>query len=72
MLEKQTTVLVAEGNESFRAAISKALQNGGYNVVGTAGDGNTAKELMNALHPSVIILDLMLPKLDGISVCDMD
>lgn len=68
MLEKQTTVLVAEGNELFRATISKALQSGGYNVVGSAGDGNTAKELMNALHPSVIVLDLMLPKLDGISV----
>ena len=67
-MEKQTTVLIAEGNDSFRANISKALQNGGYQVIGTAGDGNTAKELMIELHPSVIILDLMLPKLDGISV----
>ena len=67
-MEKLTTVLIAEGNDSFRANISKALQNGDYQVIGTAGDGNTAKELMIALHPSVIILDLMLPKLDGISV----
>ena len=67
-MEKQTTVLVAEGNDSFRANISEALQNGGYQVVGSAGDGNTAMELLIELHPGLIILDLMLPKLDGISV----
>ena len=67
-MEKQKTVLVAEGNDSFRANISEALQNGGYQVVGSAGDGNTAMELLIELHPGLIILDLMLPKLDGISV----
>jgi len=68
MDEEPTTVLIAEGAEMFRVSISEALQHGGYQVVGMAGDGYTAKEMMIALQPRVIILDLMLPRLDGISV----
>ena len=67
-MEKRTTVLVADGSEEFCARLSGALQNGGYQVVGTATDGQSAAEQLKASSPDVMILDLMLPKGDGLSV----
>ena len=67
-MEKRTTVLVADGSEEFCARLSGALQNGGYQVVGTATDGQSAAEQLKAAAPDVMILDLMLPKGDGLSV----
>ena len=67
-MEKRTTVLVADGSEEFCTQLSRALQNGGYQVVGTATDGQSALEQLRAAVPEVVILDLMLPKVDGITV----
>ena len=67
-MEKRTTVLVADGSEEFCAQLSGALQNGGYQVVGTATDGQSAIEQLKAVRPDVVVLDLMLPKADGITV----
>ena len=68
MNQKQITVLIAEGNESFSAKLTEALEVGGYEVVATAADGHTAVERIMASNPDVIILDLMLPKADGFTV----
>ena len=67
-MEKRTTVLVADGSEEFCAQLSRALQNGGYQVIGTATDGQSAMEQLKAVEPEVVILDLMLPKVDGVTV----
>ena len=67
-METRTTVLVADGSEDFCAQLSKALQNGGYQVVGIATDGQSAVEQLKATDPEVVILDLMLPKVDGVTV----
>ena len=67
-MEKRTTVLVADGSEDFCAQLSGALQNGGYQIVGTATDGQSAIEQLKAVAPEVVVLDLMLPKADGITV----
>ena len=67
-MEKRTTVLIADGSEEFCIQLSKALQNGGYQVVGTATDGQSALEQLKAVEPDVLILDLMLPKIDGVTV----
>ena len=67
-MEKRTTVLVADGSEDFCAQLSGALQNGGYQVLGTATDGQSAMEQLRASAPEVLILDMMLPKADGITV----
>ena len=67
-MEKRITVLVADGSEEFCIQLSKALQNGGYQVVGTATDGQSALEQLKAVEPDVLILDLMLPKIDGVTV----
>ena len=67
-MEKRTTVLVADGSEEFCVQLSKVLQSGGYQVVGTATDGQSAMEQLRAAAPEVVVLDLMLPKVDGIAV----
>lgn len=59
-------LLIAEGNEEFRLALSDALQ-GAYQVR-NCQDGKDALALLKSFHPDVLVLDLMLPELDGISL----
>ncbi len=64
----QTTVLVAEDEESFIDALTLGLKKEGMNVA-IARDGKEALDLFEAVAPDVILLDLMLPKISGIDVC---
>ncbi len=61
------TILIAEDNSDSREMMQQFLEMKGYNVV-AAGDGQQALRL--ALHnlPDLVLLDLELPKLDGLSV----
>jgi len=62
-------VLIADGNEAFCDELRQRISAvEGYAVIGTAMDGHSAVELLRQYQPDVLILDLMLPKLDGISV----
>ena len=68
-MEHQTTVLIADSSEEFCAGLTSALQRAeGFQVVGTAGDGEQAIRLINERKPEVLVLDLMLSKQDGLSV----
>lgn len=58
--------LVVEDFEDSRFMMRRLLEMAGYNVV-EATDGQQAVELAKARHPSVILMDLSLPKLDGLS-----
>lgn len=59
----------ADSSEEFCTALAAALQRAdGFQVVGTAGDGEQAIRLINERKPQVLVLDLMLSKQDGISV----
>lgn len=59
-------LLIAEGSEDFRLALADALR-GRYRI-SQCGDGNQARELLRSFHPDVLVLDLMLPGMDGISL----
>jgi DNA-binding response OmpR family regulator len=66
MSENNITILVVDDDKEIREAIGKLLLHEGYTVV-TAGDGLEALEAM-AAHPiRLILLDVMMPKLDGLS-----
>ena len=59
-------LLIAEGTDELRLALTDMLS-GSYQLC-HCGDGLRAKELLASFHPDVMILDLMLPGYDGISL----
>jgi DNA-binding NarL/FixJ family response regulator len=60
-------VVVAEDHHLVRQGIIKLLENTqDLNVVGEANNGEQVIELVNSLHPDVIILDIAMPNLDGL------
>src|SRR3954471_884197 len=61
-------VLIADDDRAIRDALSRALALEGYDVV-QANDGNTALSLIEATQPDVAILDVMMPNIDGLTVC---
>ncbi len=68
-MENMTTVLIADSGEEFCRELALQLQKAdGFQVVATACDGESALRLIGELKPQVLVLDLMLPKRDGISV----
>ena len=68
-MDKLTTVLIADSSEEFCSSLSAALHgSGGFQVLGTAADGEQAVRMVTEQNPDVLVLDLMLSKKDGISV----
>ena len=68
-MDHRTTVLIADSSEDFCAALAALLSKAdGFQVVGTASDGEQAIRSITQLKPDILILDLMLSKQDGISV----
>jgi response regulator NasT len=59
-------VLIAEDETVIRLDLRTTLEASGYDVCGEARDGNEAVELASSLEPDVILLDVKMPKLDGI------
>lgn len=65
---EQDKVLVVDDEASIRRILETRLKLAGYNVV-TAGDGQEALEQFHGFQPDLVILDVMLPKMDGYEVC---
>jgi DNA-binding response OmpR family regulator len=61
-------VLVVDDEPTVREVVSRYLELGGYRVA-VAEDGPTALELAAELVPDLVVLDLMLPGMDGLEVC---
>lgn len=61
-------VLIVDDHATFRSFARMVLARAGYDVVGEAEDGCQARELVAALHPDVVLLDVHLPGEDGIAV----
>ncbi len=60
-------VVIAEDEALIRLDLAEMLAEEGYDVVGQAGDGEQAIELVEELRPELVVLDVKMPKLDGIS-----
>ena len=68
-MDKIATVLIADSTEEFSSSLSAALlRTEGFQVIGTASDGEQAIRMIQEKRPDVLVLDLMLAKQDGISV----
>jgi response regulator NasT len=68
--EGPTRVVVAEDEVLIRLDLVEMLTEEGYDVVGQAGDGEAAVELTTDLRPDLVVMDVKMPKLDGISAAE--
>lgn len=59
-------VLIAEDEALIRLDLAEMLREEGYDVVGEAGDGQEAVELAESLRPDLVIMDVKMPRRDGI------
>jgi len=62
-----TRVVIAEDEAIIRLDLKELLQEEGYDVVGETGRGDEAIELVRRLRPELVILDIKMPGLDGLS-----
>ncbi len=65
-----TRVVVAEDEVLIRLDLVEMLTEEGYEVVGQAGDGEAAVELTTDLRPDLVVMDVKMPKMDGISAAE--
>ena len=63
-------VVVAEDESLIRMDIVEILRDNGFDVVGEAGDGETAVQLATELRPDLVVMDVKMPQLDGISAAE--
>jgi two-component system, OmpR family, response regulator ResD len=63
-----TTVLVVDDEPIVREVVVSYLEREGYRTL-EAGDGDRARELVEAESPNLVVLDVMLPGIDGLELC---
>lgn len=64
-----TLILVVDDETQYQHLLRVNLEKEGYNVI-TAGNGEDALEMVSSRHPDMVILDIVMPKLDGITTCE--
>ena len=67
-VETKARIMIVEDEVPMRAALAKCLSSEGYRVI-TAADGETGLESILKQKPDLVLLDIMMPKLDGFAVC---
>jgi DNA-binding response OmpR family regulator len=62
-------ILVVDDEPLYQHLVTVNLEKEGYEVI-TANNGEDALEMVSARHPDLVIMDVMMPKLDGITACE--
>ena len=70
MSQNPVRVVIAEDEALIRLDLKEMLEEEGYSVVAEAGDGESAVEHVTTLRPDLVILDIKMPVLDGISAAE--
>jgi two-component system, chemotaxis family, chemotaxis protein CheY len=60
------TVLIVEDNESLRRALHQFFKSNAFDVCGVAKNGREAIEAADRLHPDLIVLDFLMPDMNGL------
>ncbi len=63
-------VVVAEDEALIRLDLVEMLTEAGYDVIGQAGDGKEAVSLVRELRPDLVVMDIKMPVLDGLSAAE--
>ncbi len=69
-VEAPRRVLLAEDEAIIRLDLREMLEEEGYEVVAEAGDGQSAVRLADELRPDVVVMDIKMPGLDGLSAAE--
>ena len=70
-MDSKITVVLADANEEFRTMLCESIEETGeFAVVGTAGDGMSALQLVREQEPQLLISEVLLPELDGFGLLD--
>ena len=67
MISESATILIVEDEQDIRELLAYNLEKEGYATV-QAADGKEGLDLARSRKPDLILLDLMLPKMDGLAV----
>lgn len=70
-MKNKPTVLVAEDEALIRLDLVELLTEEGYKVIGEAADGEEAVKLARELEPDLVIMDVKMPKMDGITAAEI-
>jgi response regulator NasT len=63
-------IIIADDESLIRLDLREMLTHLGYDVIGEAGDGRSAMDLARRLRPDLLIMDIKMPDLDGISAAE--
>ena len=69
MESTEALILIIDDNQSLLDVVAMALENEGYRIL-AAGDGQTGLEMFWQHNPDLVILDIMMPGMDGWQVCN--
>ena len=64
------TVVIVDDHDGFRSSVRALLEAEGFEVVGEAEDGAAALAAVDQLRPSILLLDVQLPDIDGFEVAE--
>ncbi len=67
-MEKSVTLIIADAAEEFRLLCSEAVRRDGIELIATTGDGSELVRLVRDKKPDVLLMDIVLPKLEGFGV----
>ena len=67
-MEKEVSILVVDDNEEFRSLCNTELRERGFTVLPGARDGIEALSIIKTRQPDVVLLEIILPRLDGLGV----
>lgn len=67
---KKRTVIVAEDESLIRMDIVETLREHGFDVIAEASDGEQAVKLVTQMHPDLLVMDIKMPNMDGITAAE--